>query len=142
MAQIHSCEAQIKQIKQHITELVQRISNQEDTRSVFKNEAQDYEEQIFDYDRKHRGIESVADYMRYARRSSAVMGEHKSRRNSNEARLMNITDIMEREISENKDHLQIAERDLFNLQHQLSSLQAAYNDALRRENEEAVAAAK
>jgi chromosome segregation ATPase len=141
MSQIQTCERQIQDSEDEIFELTKKIESQDGVRRAFQRQAQDYEDEIQCFERKAKNIESISDEMRYARKAGGVMNDHMSKRGTNDSRLDEILSEMRREILAGEEKLSITERTLSDLQTQLASLKTAYEDALRREAEEAAAAA-
>ena len=140
--EINSCRADIVRTEALIKELQVKLEEQEQDLSNFNSRRTDYEDTVVMFERKKDRIEQMVANVNYAKKISEKLQVLKNERYTQVSRLDNTYNIMQTEKNKTYEELLSAQGELARLNQHLSSLQAAYDNAVHSEAVAAAAAAE
>jgi hypothetical protein len=140
--EINSCRADIVRTEALIKELQVKLEEQEQDLSNFNSRRTDYEDTVVMFERKKDRIEQMVANVNYAKKIGEKLQTLKNERYTQVSRLDNTYNIMQTEKNKTYEELLSAQGELARLNQHLSSLQAAYDNAVHSEAVAAAAAAE
>jgi hypothetical protein len=140
MVQIGVCEAQISACKRDIKKKQEEIDDKESAKNIFLRKEEGFYKGVSQLETEQSNLSAVNGRVKTAKAFTGKADFYAQQKHTQINKIGHIRDMMKKEIQLNIDEESQLQAKLRSLQGQLSGLQNAYHDEVRRENEAAAAA--